>query len=168
MAKEDNKKSPKKVTPSKCPPQSSPRPEDQHAPSPIGSKATPKDAPKQESKHEKTVRTRLQRRQDQITASTTSPQILTAESNPSKTFIPPITSKETQIIASDTRIETPETSSSQIPVATEIATQAKAQKTVESLSKKVQPPPVQPKPLHPKAAQRIEIGKTQSAIERIE
>ena len=165
MAKEDNKKNPKKVTPSKCPPQSSPsRPEEPVGE--IGSKATSKDAPKQDTKHEKTVRTRLQRRQDQIVASTTSPQILSAESNPSKTSTSPATSKKTQITASDTQIETPKLT--QVPAAKEIATQTKAQKAVESLFKKVQPPPVQPKPLNPKAAQRIEIGKTQSAIERIE
>ena len=132
MAKEDNKQDPKKVTPSKCPPQpSSPRPEDQHAPPPTGSKVTSKDALKQDSKHEKTVRTRLQRRQDQIVASTTSPQILTAESNSSKTSTPPTTSKKIQVIASDTRIEIPETSSSQAPVAPETFVQIKAQKAVD-------------------------------------
>ena len=119
MAKEDAKKSPKKVTPSKCPPQpSSLRPEDQPAPSPTGSKATSKDAPKQETKHEKTVRTRLQHRQDQIVASTTSPKILTAESNPSKTSTLPAPSTKTQIIVSETRVEIPETSSSQVHAAT--------------------------------------------------
>ena len=95
MAKEDNKQNPKKVTPSKCPPQSSPsRPEEPVGE--IGSKATSKNAPKQDSKHEKTVRTRLQRRQDQIVASTTSPQILTAESNPSQTSTTPIAPKKTR------------------------------------------------------------------------